>query len=413
MKKFFNKTVKQLKSNKLFFRDAFLNMLAFAIYIFSQQIVLFPIMAKLLDSESYAGMILYITIMNVFCNVLGGQLGVTHQLQRNLYGENTTDESSDFTVLMLGASALIMICFPFIAAILGFDALTNFFITITVLLSNFRLYIRYYFRVCGAFDRMITQNLFYLVGILIGIGLYFLLKVMWLPLLLGEVAGLIYTTLAVPRRIVKPRKTNFFVPTLRRYAGLGSADALTNMVTLIDKLLIYPLLGAYSLAVYNAGTATSKVAALLTNPLNEVILVKLSKGTDNGYSKLIKNVIKVSAMAIAVIFVAMIPIIYLLSYALYRQYLAEICSIILLLSFSCAVGTTSSIMKSFILKYAKPQQITTCYLVNVCLLGVCGVAGAKFFGLIGFASAMAVSRIELWISFVYVLGRCIKDKRII
>lgn len=411
MRAFFNRIGGVLKANTLFLHDAFWNMVAFMVYICSQQILLLPIMAKLLDSDSYAELILYITIMNAFCNVLGGQIGVTRQLQKQNYGTNAEDEQSDFLLLMIGASFLITICLPIILLALGFDSVSVFFITLTAVVSDFRLYIRYYFRITGTYKHMLIQNVFYLGGIMIGVTLYPLLKIMWLPLLSGEIMGLMFTLLTVPVRIIKPRKTKMFIPTLKRYAGLGSADALTNIITLIDKLLIYPLMGSYSLAVYNSGAATSKIAALVVNPLNEVILVKLSKNKDEGRAKLLKTVILVSIIAIAVIFAALIPAIYLLSFILYRQYLEEICAIILFLSLSCSVGFVSSVLKSFILRYAKPIRITVCYVVNVGLLALFGVIGAKCWGLIGFAGAIALTRVELWMSFVFVLYRCIKEER--
>jgi len=410
MQTFLNKIFGAIKTNKLFFHDALWNMVAFMVYICSQQILLLPIMAKLLDSESYGDLILYITIMNVFCNVLGGQIGVTHQLQKKIYGTNAEEEHSDFLLLMLGASLLIAICFPIILFVLKFDAVSVIFITITVIISNFRLYIRYHFRITSTYKRMIIQNVFYLAGIVIGLVLYPLVEIMWLPLFAGEIFGLVFTLFAIPLKIVLPRKTSTFAATLKRYSGLGSADALTNLVTLIDKLLIYPVMGAHSLAVYNSGAATSKIAALIVNPLNEVILVKLSKAKDAGRSKLLKTVILVSIVSCAIIFVVLIPVIYLFSYILYRQYLQEICTIIIFLSLSCAVGFTASILKSFILRYAKPIRITICYLINVCFLAIGGIIGAKFWELAGFACAVTLGSVERWLSFIFVLLKCMKEE---
>ena len=185
MQTFLNKIFGAIKTNKLFFHDALWNMVAFMVYICSQQILLLPIMAKLLDSESYGDLILYITIMNVFGNVLGGQIGVTHQLQKKIYGTNAEEEHSDFLLLMLGASLLIAICFPIILFVLKFDAVSVIFITITVIISNFRLYIRYHFRITSTYKRMIIQNVFYLAGIVIGLVLYPLVEIMWLPLFAG------------------------------------------------------------------------------------------------------------------------------------------------------------------------------------------------------------------------------------
>jgi O-antigen/teichoic acid export membrane protein len=407
--KLLSKVKEFLNRDKLFFKDAFLNMIAFAIYIVSQQIVLLPVLAKLLNEESYANVIIFITVLNVFCNVLGGQIGVTRQLQKTHYEGNDKDENNDFSLLMIFASIAIIVCFPIILFILKYDWVSIIFLVITALISNFRLYIRYLFRINSTYKKTIFQNLFYLCGVGCGLLLFLAIKIAWLPLILGEVFALIYTLFVIPHHKVQAKKSKQFKNTVTRYSGLGSADALTNAVTLIDKLLVYPLLGAYSLAVYNAGTATSKVAALVMNPLNEVILVKLSKAKEKGAASLLRTVIKVSLVSVVVLFLVLVPVIYCLSYVLYRQYLQDICSIILLLSIGCAVGTTSSVMKSFILRFAKPKQLTTCYLINLVVLAVCGCFGAKILGLLGFAISMVLGRVELWISFVVVLVKYCKS----
>ena len=297
MKDIFYKIVSVLKRDRSFMHDAVWNMVAFMVYICSQQVLLLPVMAKLLDSDGYAKLILSITLMNVFCNVLGGQLGVTHQLLKNQYVGQEEYEHSDFLLLMTMASLLITICFPIILLFLKFDIISVIFVTITVLISNFRLYIRYHFRITGNYKYMLFQNLCYLFGIGIGIVLQFAVKIMWLPIVLGELFAGLFTLIVVPVRFAKLQLTENLSSTLKRYSGLGFADALLNLVTMIDKLLIYPLMGAQSLAVYNSGAATSKVAALLVNPLNDVILVKLSKTKDGGRTKILKTVISVSFIA--------------------------------------------------------------------------------------------------------------------
>ena len=391
--------------DKLFFKDAFLNMMAFAIYICSQQIVLLPALAKLLDENSYANVILFITILNVFSNVLGGQLGVTHQLQKYQYDGKREEEKSDFFILMLLSSLLVVICFPIILNILNYKVLSIVFMTITALVSNYRMYIRYLFRLNSTYINTIVQNIVYFIGVCCGLLTFKFIQISWLPLFIGEIFALVYTIFVIPHKIIKIRKSKIFSKTLKRYSGLGLADALTNVVNLIDKLLVFPLLGAYSLAVYNAGTATSKVAALVMNPLNEVILVKLSKAKDKGASSLLRAVITFSFIFSSALFVILIPLIYVLSFILYRQYLDDIKAIIILLSMGCAVGTTSSVMKNFILRFANPKQLGICYLINLVVIVVCGLYGARMYGLLGFAFAMVIGHVELWISFVVVLFR--------
>lgn len=407
--KLLSKIKEFLSQDKLFFKDALLNMVAFAIYIVSQQLVLLPAFSKLLGEESYANVIIFIAVLNVFGNVLGGQIGVTRQLQKKQYLGNELEESNDFSLLMIFASILITFCFPIILIILEYDWVSIIFMIIIALLLNFRLYIRYLFRVNSTYIKIIFQNLCYLCGIGCGLFLFSIVRFVWFPLFLGELFAIVYIICVIPHTKIYLRASISFKNTVARYGALGSADALTNVVTLIDKLLVYPLLGAYSLAVYNAGTTTSRVAALVMNPLNEVILVKLSKAKDKGAKSLLRTVIKMSIISVTVMFVILVPVIYCLSFILYKQYLVDISSIILLLSIGCAVGTTSSVMKSFILRFAKPKQLTSCYVINLIVLVVLGYLGAKVLDLLGFAISMVLGRIELWVSFVFVLVKYCKN----
>ena len=66
-------------------------------------------------------------------------------------------------------------------------------------------------------------------------------------------------------------------------------------------------------------------------------------------------------------------------------------------------------MKSFILRFAKPKQLTSCYVINLIVLVVLGYLGAKVLDLLGFAISMVLGRIELWVSFVFVLVKYCKN----
>lgn len=394
---------------KKFFTDAILNMAAFTIYIFSQQIILLPILAKILHENDYANVIVCITLMNAFCNILGGQLGVTHQLQKNKYNDDN-NERNDFFFLMGFASIIICLIFPFVLKLIGLKIEEMVFFTVVVLLSNFRIYIRYYFRITGKYKHTIIQNIFYLIGIIVGVLLYNQYPKLWLPLFLAEGFSMLYTLKVVPYKNVSFKCSRYFLDTLKRYIGLGSVDALTNLITLVDKLMVYPLLGAYSLAVYNAGTATSKISALVMNPLNEVMLVRLAKTADAGLSKFVKTIINTSLIVILISFIVFIPIIYILSAILYHQFLDDILKILVMLSISCSIDITSSVMKNFILRFARPQQLTFCYFLNLLFIGFGGIIGAKYWGIAGFAFSMVISQIEKWISFVIILVRLCKKQ---
>lgn len=400
-----------LTKNRVFLRDAVLNMFAFSLYIVSQQIILLPVLAKMLDETSFANIIIFISFMNVFCNVLGGQIGVTRQLRSSYYNDKEI-EQNDFSVLMLYATFFVTLAMPIVLTILEYSFVSICLLVLTTLISNYRLYIRYMFRMDSDYQKIIKQNILYLVGIIIGLFFVRSTQIAWIPLFLGELAAVVYIFAVIPKKIPAFHKSVEFKETARRYLGLGSADAMTNAVTLVDKLLVYPLLGSYSLAVYNAGSATGKFTALIMNPLNEVILVYLSKASEKGASKLLFVIIKLSFLFFVVLFAIMLPVIYLLSLLLYHQYIQDITTILIFLSLACAIGTVSSVLKNFILKYAKPRQLTACYAINLFVLALGGSLGAKLYGLVGFSFAIVCVRLLLWLSFISVLLICIRKERV-
>lgn len=402
---------KILKKNPLLLQDARLNMCAFAIYIAAQQIILLPILAKLLDETSYANIIIFISLMNVFCNVLGGQIGVTRQL-RDLYYHDKDSEHSDFNVLMLYASFFVTLAMSIVLIVLKYSFFSIVFLVLTTLISNYRLYIRYEFRMNGDYRKIIKQNLLYFAGIIVGLLFVESTQIAWIPLFLGELAAIIYTLSIIPKKTPVFHKSADFKGTAKRYLGLGSANALSNTVTLVDKLLVYPLLGSYSLAVYNAGSATGKITALIMNPLNEVILVYLSKASDRGAPKLFFVIIKLSLFLCMVLFAIMLPVIYLMSFLLYHQYIQDITTILVFLSLASSIGTVSSILKNFVLKYAKPKQLTLSYAANLVLLAIGGSLGAMFYGLVGFSFAIVCVRASLWLSFIWVLFICMRKEQV-
>ena len=100
-----------IKKYKNFFSDMILNMIGFGIYIIAQQILLLPILAKIVDDTVYSNIVLYISILNVVCNVTGGEIGNVRLVRDSAYKEKNVH--GDFTRILLSISPIItVIVFP-------------------------------------------------------------------------------------------------------------------------------------------------------------------------------------------------------------------------------------------------------------------------------------------------------------
>lgn len=103
--------MKFIKKYKNFLSDMILNMIGFGIYIVSQQILLLPILAKLVNDNVYSSFVFYTSILNVICNVTGGELGNVRLIKDSDYKEKNI--IGDFSRILIMISPIIaIIAFP-------------------------------------------------------------------------------------------------------------------------------------------------------------------------------------------------------------------------------------------------------------------------------------------------------------
>lgn len=395
LKKSFNKY-------KNFIFDVFLNTLAFGIYMFAQQIILLPILAKEIDEGTYATFLIYISMLNLICNSVGSQLGVTRQVNSS-YGDNSIvyKKILDFLSIIISIISIVFLIF------LKSNLIDIVILTLIVLLTNYRFYIRYIFRIDGDYKRIIFQNFIYLIGIIGGLMLFYIKKIVWMPMLVGEILCLVYDEVQIKKIPIKDQTKVSYKNIIKKFTGYSISTILSNSCSLIDKILISPLLGQFNLIIYSVGTTVSKVLALVTNPINDVILAWISKPNNNS-RKIISTVVKLSILFLFLFSIITIPIIYIATKILYSQYLEQIKNIIVILSISGSISFVSSMMKSFVVRYSKSTKLVNVYLIHIFLFSLLGFIGAKVYGLNGFIFSTIISRFQLWLSFVILLYKILK-----
>ena len=92
---------------KTFASDMLLNMIGFGIYIVAQQILLLPFLAKVVTDEVYTSIVMYISVLNVICNVTGGELGNVRLIRDSEYRDKKI--KGDFSRILVVLSPIITI----------------------------------------------------------------------------------------------------------------------------------------------------------------------------------------------------------------------------------------------------------------------------------------------------------------
>ena len=170
---------------KFFLSDMFLNMVGFGIYIVSQQILLLPILAKIVEDEVYSSFVLFLSILNVVCNVVGGELGNTRLVKDSDYKEKNT--MGDFSRIFLVASLIVSIILLPILIYLKYSVIACFILILTIILANVRLYSLCYYRLQKQYKKVIIQNTLYLLGIIISLTVFYFWRIVYLLLIIPEI----------------------------------------------------------------------------------------------------------------------------------------------------------------------------------------------------------------------------------
>lgn len=400
-----------LKKYKVFLSDMFLNMVGFGIYIIAQQILLLPILAKIVDDNIYSSIVLYISILNVICNVTGGELGNVRLVRDSEYKDKKI--IGDFTRILVYISPIIaVIAFP-IFIYLKYSVLGSALLVLTILMANVRLYSTCYYRLEQKYVKVILQNVCYLVGIVISLGIFYFYKNIYLLLLIPELISIIYALKNSDLLKMKLTKTVEMINTVKKFFKLGLVSLLTNLMNYFDKFLIYPMFGAASVAAYYAVNSMTKITSLITNPMSSVILSWVSNSNgENSKKKIIKMTILANLPVILIVAVLTAPLTYIALKILYSQYLAEALILIIPISIASGFGTAVTLIKSVLLKFSDTNRLVGSYILYMIIFMIFGYTFSKNLGLMGFAVANLISKVVLWISFIILLVTARKEEGI-
>lgn len=374
------KIKKIINKYKFLFSDMILNMVGFGIYVVSQKIILLPIIAKQVNDNIYTSLTLFMSILNIFCNVTGGELGNVRLIKNNDYKDKKV--IGDFSRILLILSLLIIVIGSPILIFLKYEYKYILFFILTILMANIRLYATNFYRLEKKFLKVIIQNLIYLIGIILGLFLFNYIHEIYIVLFIPELISIIYALFNCDLIKMGLNKTTEIKSTIKKYIGLGTISLLNNIMNYCDSILIYPILGAQQVAVYYAVNSVSNITSLLTNPMSSVILSWISNAKDEKKNKIFKITLSINIPLIIIVTLITMPLTYLSMFVLYKQYLSGITILVILISISTAFGTAGAFTKTILIKYTKTANLVGIYIMYFIVLSILGIILSKIYSLI-------------------------------
>lgn len=376
------------KSNKkVFITDSLWSILSLCMMNVMSQLVLYPILRRVLGVEEYGNVLYLISIINI----AGTTIGSSANSARLVSSARGRTYNSDAALFIMGAWLLTL---PLCIAVLHFgafdDGIVSVFLTWLLLgATTWRFYADVEYRLSTNYHGYFKYYLCITLGYALGGILFYATKVWQLILLPGEVAGLVYVALkgSVLRRDGSVNKTRF-KGYLISVMNLALAAVLSNVVFNADRLILKNMIDGEAVTLYYVASLMGKTIALVTVPLNSVIIGHLAK-TKTRMSA--KAYLALSALGLALTGVALIICVFgsnIFAQLFYPEEYEAARNLFWTANLAQIFYFASGVLTMVMLRYVKEYYQLIISAGSAVLFGVAAICGTLWGGLQGFTWAL-------------------------
>ncbi|MFH7818870.1 lipopolysaccharide biosynthesis protein [Neobacillus thermocopriae] len=393
-------------------KDYGINVSAFGIYILMQQLVIMPILARLTNDTSFSNIILFISIFNIVCIFLGDELGNTRIVRANIYQSKKIH--GDFhAILSLIIILLVLIC-TLANYFVNFNWLNMYLYLAIIILGIIRYFSMSFFRLKLKFHNILYMNILYGIGAVLG--LIFATNGYYLaPFLLGEIISNLFVFFLVlkekdhrPTLALTPEFNN----TIGTFANLSIISIVVNTLAYLDRILIFPVLGASAMAIYFSASAMSKMVSLIINPISGVILAKLTRVRNEKRVEVIKVVTKYLLPSILLFSVGSIIVSYFGVKIFYNKYFYDALPLIVPIGLATAFSLASFLLKPFLISFFKTKELMFIHLFYAVVFCISMYFFSFWWGIIGFAWSTSFARLTqlLFYFLIIIKGKMVEGE---
>ena len=387
---------------KTFAKDSAWSIAALCLMNALLQLVLYPLLRGALGKEGFGDVQYLLNIIAIIAIAIGSSVNYVHIVSSTKGQVHNTDS----LVWLIGASVLLLpVCFGVLWLSGMYDSLGRFllFWALTVL-TVWRYFGDVEYRLNTNYKGYFLYYLFISVGYAGG---YFCYKVtgLWeLMMVPGECLGLAFVALngRVLRFDGAFDKTRF-----RGFAGatvsLTTSNLLSSAVLGGDRLILENVSGGAAVTIYYVSSLIGKTMALITTPLNSVIIGHLVKRKERLKGGQFMKVSLLGLVVVAVMSAITVAGSYIVIPLLYPEDFAQASSLFILANTAQVFYFTSNILTVILIRYLKAvYQVVINVVYAGVFFAVCIVATLKF-GLYGFAVGLLITNAVRYV-FVTVFG---------
>ena len=393
-----------IKDNKKIILDVILNITASALPIAMLQLVIYPFVAKKIGGDEYGLMLTIYSVWIMISNSLGNVLNNIKLLRFPEYKEK--EYEGDIPILLRQWTIVnSIVIFIVIWLYCGNFSLIHLFAGVAVATCILlKSYLEVGFRIELNYINILLNNFWLSLGFFIGFLIFWITDVWELIFLIGYATSCVFCIKKTNLIREPSNKTPIFQEVKKDSYSLVLSAIITNLINYADKLVLYPLMGGTTVAIYYTATILGKITGMLTGPINSVILSYITRW-DKSKANFFYRVIAIGAVIIIVgYFVTLIiakPIIGLL----FPQWLEEVLEILPLTTATIMLNVLASILQPFVLKYCKIQWQIMISGIGSATYFICALFLWLFMGLKGFCIGTIIGVITKLILMITVYYR--------
>lgn len=392
------------KKRRRFLADTALSFTAYGIPLVVAQVVVLPALARVVDAEENGLILSLVALLNLLPSTLGNALNNIRLLDGNGVDDSADDRS--FRCVLLWSTALdalaIMALTWFYSQSFGWNMIL---MVATASLMLVQEYLKAEYRITLDFKAIALNAIILSAGYLLGYPLFIATGNWGSIYFVAQFLSTSYVFLTTGLWRGPIGKGPQFQRITLDYVYLFGSSLLARAVTYADRLLLYPLMGGYSVSVYYAASLLGKLISTVVTPINSVMLSYLAR-MNTKPKRLFKLVCLacggVCMAAYAVTIVVSRP---LLSF-IYPQYAEDALSLVWVTTAAAYLTVVASVLNPFVLKFS---NIRYQLIINGSYLAVYVASSLiflRFFGLMGFCiGSLSASAARVFaLMTIYVLG---------
>ena len=385
-------------------RDFSVYTFAFGLYIFSQQVLIMPIISRNTNEKIFSEIILFITFFNIFCIVIGDELSNTRIARNKVYDKKYAD--GDFFYLLF----FLTICLIFLVIIanifINISWLKIFIFCLIISLGVSRYFLMSFYKIDQKFKSILKANIFYLFGSICGLFLFFNYQLLYAPFLVAEILSILFICLDLfylNKHSITFERTREFENTKKMFSDLSITAIIINLISYMDRVIILPILGASSMAIYFSASSTSKILALIANPLSSFLLSKMGTNDNLDKKNILRFAIKYFLPMIIVFFSASLILCFIAINFLYPQYYFPAINLIYPISLAVSLSLVNILFKPFLILTVKSKLVLYSNIFYALTFMLSIYPMVYFGGLYGFACSVALGRLIQLLCYIKII----------